>query len=334
MTATSANTEAMEPQPSLESLTVVITNWGTPEHTIRSAKAILGDGVPRDRVVVVDNGSADDSFERFQTELAECVLIRLEENIGFGRASNLGASRNPGDHYLFVNNDAFVHAPGSVAKMMRCAADSQVGIVVPRVLNIDLTLQPSVVPLHRPGPELVRASGLSRFIPNRWQPRWSTHWDHGASREIESATGAVVLVRGETWEQLGGFDEQIYMYAEDLDLCWRARDRGWRIWFCAEAEFVHIGNVTGSRTWTSAGRAELVGRSEAAMIRRRLPRRTASLTLGLISAGLAARWIVYSALRRKAAAATLRAALRGFRTKSPDGRGPDADSAASTEQIS
>jgi N-acetylglucosaminyl-diphospho-decaprenol L-rhamnosyltransferase len=296
----------------LGSLTVVITNWGTPDYTIRAAQAVIADGVPPDRVVVVDNGSKDDSYERFRQQLASCVLVPLEENIGFGRASNLGASELPGDHYLFVNNDAFVHEPGSVGRMLDCLDVPGVGLVVPRLRNTDLTLQPSVVPTHRPGAELVRASGLSRFLPNRWRPRWSTHWDHGSSREIDAAIGPVMLVHGETWARLGGFDERIYMYAEDLDLCWRTRLLGRKIWFCAGAEFVHIGNAAASRAWTSPRRAELVARSEADMIRRHHSSGTARLTIGLICAGLAGRWVVHSALRNRDAATTLRASIRGF----------------------
>jgi N-acetylglucosaminyl-diphospho-decaprenol L-rhamnosyltransferase len=295
----------------MEALTVVITNWGTPDHTIRAAQAVIADGVPANRVVVVDNGSKDDSYERFQERLRGCVLIAISENIGFGRASNLGASKLPGENYLFVNNDAFVHEPGSVARMV-ASMKPGVGLVVPRLRNTDLTLQPNVVPPHRPGAELVRASGLSRFLPNRWQPRWSTHWDHGESREIESAIGPVMLVRGEAWSRLGGFDERIYMYAEDLDLCWRVRKLGWEVWFCGEAEFVHVGNAAASRAWTSPKRAERVARSEAEMIRRHHSGGTARLTIGLICAGLAGRWAVHSALRNRDAAATLRASLRGF----------------------
>jgi N-acetylglucosaminyl-diphospho-decaprenol L-rhamnosyltransferase len=295
----------------LGSLTVVITNWETPDLTIRAAKAVIEDGVPPPRVVVVDNGSKDDSLARFRSELSDCVLIGISENIGFGRASNLGASKLNGEDYLFVNNDAFVHEPGSIARLRDCLR-GDVGLVVPRLRNPDLTLQANVVPSHRPGAELVRASGLSRFLPNRWQPRWSTHWDHGRSREIDAAIGPVMLVRGEAWRRLGGFDERIYMYAEDLDLCWRTRKLGWKVWFCAEAEFVHIGNAAASRAWSSPGRAELVARSEVEMIRRHHRTGTAWLTIGLICAGLAGRLVVHAALRNREAAATHRASLRGF----------------------
>lgn len=306
----------MTPPPDLHGLTAVIVNWNTPDYTIRSAEALIADGVPPQRIVIVDNGSHDGSYERFQQRLAECVLVRLEENVGFARASNRGAQELPGEHYLLVNNDAFVHAPGSVGRLVACLADERVGIVVPRLRNDDLTLQPSVSPTHSPTVALVRASGLSRFIPNRWQPSWSTHWDHGASREIEAVVGAVLLVRGETWDEVGGFHEATSMYAEDLDLCWRAGRRGWKVWFCADCEFVHIGNISVRLAWADPHRGEMIGRAEAGMIRRNLPPWSARLTVWLISGGIAARWLLRLTVGQKEAAASLRGSLRGFLSRS------------------
>jgi GT2 family glycosyltransferase len=296
----------------LARLTVVIANWGTPELTIRSAKAAIADGVPSERVVVVDNGSEDDSYARFQDELQACELVRLDENIGFAGASNVGARTLPGEAYLFLNNDAFVEKAGSIAALLACLEDEEVGVAAPRVLNPDLTLQPTVVPTSSPLVELVRASGLSRLVPNSAQPSWSTHWDHAEAREVQAVNGAVLLVRGVTWHELGGFDEQAYMYAEDLDLCWRARLSGWRVWFTPEAEFVHLGNVASGRHWSNPSRAEMIGRAEGAMIRRHLSRPSASVTVGLIAAGLATRWALFTLLRDREAAASLSAGLRGY----------------------
>lgn len=296
----------------LARLTVVIANWGTPNLTIRSAKAVIADGVPAERVVVVDNGSEDDSHARFQDELQPCELVRLEKNIGFAGASNVGARTLTGEAYLFLNNDAFVEKPGSVASLLACLDDEDVGVAAPRVLNPDLTLQPTVVPTSSPLVELVRASGVSRFVPNAVQPNWSTHWDHAEAREVQAVNGAVLLVRGLTWQELGGFDEEAYMYAEDLDLCWRARLSGWKVWFTPEAEFVHLGNVASGRHWSNPSRAEMIGRAEGAMIRRHLSRPSASVTVGVIAAGLAARWALFTLLRDREAAASLRSGLRGY----------------------
>jgi hypothetical protein len=296
----------------LHSLTVVIPNRETPEDTIACAESLIAQGVPAGRVVVVDDASEDDSFARIAERLPSSVLVRLDRNVGYARAVNSGASRLPGEHYLLVNSDAFVHRPGSVQTMLGALRDPSVAIVVPRLLNEDLSLQPTVAPRHSPSVALVRASGLSRLVPNRWQPRWSTHWDHLSSREIDTAVGAVLLVRGEAWQQLDGLDERALMFAEDHDLCWRAREAGWKIWFAHDAEFIHVGSRSVTRLWSPPGRAELVGRSEGAMIRRHRPGLTGLLTLAFMCAGIAARWLIFGLMRRRAAKEEMRGSLKGL----------------------
>lgn len=297
----------------MSELTAVIVNYGTPDFTLRAVSALVADGLSPERIVVVENGSADDSLERLgQGVAAGVILVPLEKNVGYARAANIGARRLPGDSYLFVNNDAFLYQPGSVGAMERALDDPRLGVAVARVLNEDLTLQPKVVPLSSPSVAFVRASGLSRFIPNRWQPAWSTHWDHAHSREIQAASGVAFLVRGELWHALGGFEEGHLMYADDLDLCWRARRLGWKVWFVADAEFVHIGRGSTTKDWGDRERAERVGRAEAAMIRRHLGRVRGGLTLVFIRAGIVARLAYYRARRDGEATAALRGSLRGY----------------------
>jgi GT2 family glycosyltransferase len=297
----------------LTDLTAVVLNWRTPSHTVRAVRALVDDGVPPERVVVVDNGSDDGSAERFRTELPATRLLALDENVGFARGNNLGAADLPGSAYVFVNSDAFVQAPGTVSRLAAAARRPGVGIAVPRLVNEDGTLQPSVVPTSSPLPELVRASGLSRFVPNGLQPSLGTHWDHDRSRLVQAAIGAVMLVRAEVWEALGGFDERRFMYAEDIDLCWRARKLGWHTAFVADAEFVHLGNTSGGRRWSDPERAERAARAQAAMIREHLPPRRAALTLALMAAGVGGRAVVRRAVGDPEGAATLRGWWRGYR---------------------
>jgi len=297
---------------SSDSVTAVVLNWRTPEHTLNAVSALVRDGVPSARIVVVDNGSADGSSKRLSAELEDSTLLDLGENVGFARGNNLGARALPGDPYLFVNSDAFVRRPGSVGRLLRALDDPGVGIAVPRLLNADLTLQPSVVPPSTPLPELVRASGLSRFIPNRFQPSLGTHWDHAISRDVHAAIGAVLLVRGRAWEELGGFDERLFMYAEDLDLFRRAAARGWRARFVAEAEFVHLGGASADQRWSRPERAEQVARAEAAMLRKHVGARRARLTIALMAAGVGARAAVHRLRGDAAAARTQRAWMRGY----------------------
>jgi N-acetylglucosaminyl-diphospho-decaprenol L-rhamnosyltransferase len=296
----------------LRAVTAVIVNWETPSYTIRAARALLEDGLDPGQLVIVDNGSKDGSHEEISRELPGCVLVRLEENIGYARAANVGARAGKSVSYLFVNNDAFVHRPGTVKAMVRALERRSVGIVASRVLRSDLTIQPTVVALQTPAVAFVRASGLSRLIPNRWQPSWSTHWDQSSSREIQAASAVALLVRGETWEQLDGFDEGMYFYAEDLDLCFRARRGGWKIWFSADAEFLHIGAGSTATRWSNVNRREMTGRSEGMMIRRNMNTLAAKTSLTFFSLGLLARYVLFRLAGRREAADAIRATLRGL----------------------
>jgi GT2 family glycosyltransferase len=303
----------------LDEVTAVVVDWNAPDNTIRCVEALVNDGLLPGRVVVVENGPTADNWARISAELSDCVLARVEENVGFAKAMNTGARLLPGSAYLLVNNDAFVHRPGSLSALVQALTRPGTGVAVPRLLNEDLTLQPSVAPFTTPLTAFVRASGLSRFLPNRWQPQLSTHWDHARSRDIEAAVGAVVAVAGALWEKLGGLWETSFMYAEDLDLSWRALRAGWKTSFVAEAEFVHLGGSSSARRWGSRERAQHVARAEADMIRRQLSPARATAALALVRVGLAARVAYFSLVGDEAGAESCRGSLEGFRAPGPDG---------------
>jgi N-acetylglucosaminyl-diphospho-decaprenol L-rhamnosyltransferase len=273
----------------LGSVTAVVLNWRTADLTERAVRALIADGVPASRIVVVDNGSGDGSAERLRTAFADARILALGENRGFAAANNAGAAELRGAAYLFVNSDAFVHRPGSVSALLRRLDASRAGLAVPRLRNPDLSLQPNVVPPSAPTVELIRTSGLSRFVPNRLRPGWSTHWDHATARRISAAIGAVVVVRADAWSALGGFDERRLMYAEDLDLFWRARTCNWEIWFEPAAEFVHLGQGTTNRYWRSVDRAARVAEAEAELIRTHMRPARARLTLAIMALGVGVR---------------------------------------------
>jgi len=298
-------------------LTVVVVDWNLPEYTVRCIHSLLDDGVPADRIVVVENGPTEENWQRVTAELPDCVLLRIERNVGYAAANNMGARVLSGDAYLLVNNDAFVHGRGAVGRMLAALDGEGVSVIVPRLLNADLTRQPSVVPFTTPLVALVRASGLSRFVPNRWQPRFSTHWDHASSREIQAAVGAVMLVEGEIWNALGGLQETAFMYAEDLDFCWRVRRAGRRTWFAADAEFVHLGGASSDRRWSGEERSARVARAEGAMIRRHEVRPRAAMALAFMRMGLAARVAYFGLVGKKERAAVCRGALVGLKAKAP-----------------
>jgi GT2 family glycosyltransferase len=291
----------------------VVVNWNTPGETIAGVRSLLADGMDASLVAIVDNGSDDDSCEQFARELPQVRLLRLDRNEGFARANNLGAAAFPAaQSYLLVNSDAFVHRAGSVRALVEALEQERVGLVVPRLLNRDLSLQRSVVALPTPAVAFSQAVGLSRFLPNRAQPAWGTRWDHAEAREIRSVTGAVLAVRGEVWRALGGLSERAHLFGEDHDLCWRLRKLGWTARFVPDAEFVHLGGLSTGRVFTEPERAAAVAAAEAALIRAHLSAVQATVTLRLRQAGHAVRLLRAAVRRDERGVAEHRAYLRGF----------------------
>ena len=309
----------------------IVLNWRTPAHALRARAALLADGLARERVLLVDNGSGDGSVEALREGADGSPVLALPENVGFARANNLAARRLPASGcYLFVNGDAFVHRRGSVAALVDAVGRPGAGIAVPRLRNADLTLQPSVVPLSTPMPELIRASGLSRLVPNRLQPNLGTHWDHGRSRRIQAADGPVLAVEASVWRAVDGFDERTVMYGEDHDLFRRIAVGGYTAWFVAEAEFVHLGGASATQRWDRAERAQRVAAAEASMVAARLSPGRATMTIALMALGAGGRSLGLSLLGRRPASEVQYAWLRGYLGALRGARTPSASADSST----
>jgi N-acetylglucosaminyl-diphospho-decaprenol L-rhamnosyltransferase len=298
------------------SVTAVVLNWRTPALALEAARSLAADGIPPQQVVVLDNGSGDGSAQMLRERLAGFPVIALEQTVGFAAANNLACRMHPAEEaYLLVNGDARVRAPGSVPRLLEALRMPGVGIAVPRLRNGDGTLQPSVYPLSSPLSELIRAAGLSRLVPQGARPRLSGRWAHDRSRTIECAIGAVLAIRAQAWTALGGLDERRALYAEDLDLFWRARRLGWLARFVAEAEFTHLGGASSSQRWDRAGRAQRVAAAEAEMLRTHLGPVRAGTTIGVMRGGARLRLLAARIGGRRAAAAEQRALLHGYRAR-------------------
>ncbi len=120
-------------------------------------------------------------------------------------------------------------------------AHPEVGAVGPKLLNRDGTLQFSCRRFPRPLAAVFRNTPLGKLFPkNRYTREYlMTDCDHTRESPADWISGAAMCLRREAWEQVGGFDEGFFMYAEDMDWCWRARRLGWEIYYLPEAEIVH-----------------------------------------------------------------------------------------------
>jgi GT2 family glycosyltransferase len=181
------------------------------------------------------------------------TLLEPEENLGFGRAANLAISRSSAPNVLILNADIRVR-PNSFDRLIETLnLERDIGMVGPRLLYEDGRLQDSVS--RQPDTPLsiaVEFLHLYKLLPKRLRARWllGVHWLHDERRSVPVIAGAAMMCKREMIEDTGGFDPSIHMYAEDLDLCVRARRAGWKIYFEPTAEIVHIREKSSLQRWS------------------------------------------------------------------------------------
>lgn len=235
----------------MATLTVVVVNFEAGDLLLRCVESFEKAGA--DDIVVVDNASGDDSVERLLAAGTSARLVRAGVNRGYGAGANLGAKEATGDVLLICNPDLVVEqgALGPLTSVLDTTPD--VGAVGPQILNADGTRYPSA----RAFPSLSASAGhafVGLFTErNPWTRSYKQldrELGSDGAEEVDWVSGACVALRREAFASVGGFDEGYFMYAEDVDLCWRLRRAGWRVLYEPAATVVHIqGASTGRRPY-------------------------------------------------------------------------------------
>jgi N-acetylglucosaminyl-diphospho-decaprenol L-rhamnosyltransferase len=193
-------------------------------------------------VVVVDNGSSDGSQAMVQQQYADVVLIESGGNIGFGRANNLGFVRSRAPYVMLLNSDALLLEDTGAALVRFLQATPKAGIVGPDVHLLDGTRQPKtrgMLPTARV--MLNQNLLLCRLFPrSRFFAGLYVETDWARENRVGWISGVCMVLRREVYEQCGGFDPEIFMYAEDVDLCRRCATLGWETWRISAHAIKHL----------------------------------------------------------------------------------------------
>jgi GT2 family glycosyltransferase len=219
---------------------VVIVSYNTREMLRRCLGTLVED--PALEVIVVDNASADGSAAMARAEFPGVRVVEAGGNLGFGRAVNLGVEQTARDFVLTLNPDCIAPPAAIAAMAARMAADGTLGFVGPRVeLESGAVDRASLRGDPDPVGALLYLTRISRLAPgssrlNRYN---LTHLDYAREHELPAGTGGCLLVRTAALREVGGFDPAFFMYGEDLDLCRRLREAGWRGLYLPAARVVH-----------------------------------------------------------------------------------------------
>ncbi len=221
-------------------LSIIIVNWNTREDLLRCLASVTANppACPFE-VLVFDNASTDGSAEAVATEYPQVCLEVSPENLGFARPNNRAAARAQGRFWLLLNPDTVVHPGALDALVGYLTSQPQVAGVGPRLINPDGSLQPSIERLPTPYSEWWRLLHLDRLYPVSKYPRSAL-----ASlrpQRVEVLSGACLLLRREAVETAGLFDEDYFIYSEEIDLCDRLHQQGWELHWVPEAVVTHLG---------------------------------------------------------------------------------------------
>ncbi|GIK32095.1 MAG: glycosyltransferase family 2 protein [Armatimonadetes bacterium] len=229
-------------------LSVTICSWNTAED-LRKCLQSLEDvrAETSFEAIVVDNASEDGSPEMVEREFPWVRLMRQSVNLGFAGGHNLAIRNRKGKHVFLLNSDAYVHAGALRTLAEYVEAHPGVGIVGPKILNPDGSLQYSCRRLPNPVAAMFRNTPLGKLFPhNRFTREYlMTDWEHDAPRAVDWVSGAAMLASEAMIESVGVMDEGYFMYCEDVDWCWRARENGWEIVYLPTSVVTHaIGRST------------------------------------------------------------------------------------------
>jgi len=228
-------------------LAVIIVNYKACDLLRDCLRSVLANKGVSYCVFVVDNASGDGSVEMVRREFPEVRVQALDRNIGYGPANNLGikealAADIPPRYILLLNPDT-VLPPDALARMVAfLEAHPEAGAVGPKLVrpdgSLDLACRRS---FPTPAVSFYRLSGLSRLFPkSRRFARYNlTYLDPDCLTEVDSLVGACMLLRREALEQVGLFDEAFFMYGEDLDLCYRLKQHGWKVFYNPAVTVLH-----------------------------------------------------------------------------------------------
>ena len=222
---------------------VIIVNWNAREDLRVCLASLYADPrpcVPYD-VWVVDNASADGSAAMVAAEFPRVHLCANTENLGFSKANNQAIAQTNSRYVFLLNSDAAIHAGALETLVAYADAHPSVGILGPKVLNPNGTLQFSCRRFPSLGAGFFRKTYLGRLFPHNKFARdyLMTDFDHNSDKAVDWVSGCAMLIRRATIDKIGALDERFYMYCEDVDICQRVWDSGQEVVYMPEAVVTH-----------------------------------------------------------------------------------------------
>lgn len=197
-------------------------------------------------LIIVDNDSQDDSVKKIEKEIKEkkyknVKLASYDHNSGFGAGSNFGVSLTQGKYILFLNNDTQVYDRSIFAMAEYMSKHSEIAIMGGQLQNNDKSLQHSVGVFYTPLRAMLLLLGFQKFGFVDRNPK--------EIAQVDWVKGALLMIESNVFKKLGGFDENIFMYVEDMELCYRAKLVGYKTYFYPFTNIFHKEQGSSNRSF-------------------------------------------------------------------------------------
>ena len=223
-------------------IAIVILNWNGAKLLQQFLPSVIefskGDST---KIVVADNGSTDDSLQILQNQFPEVKILDLKQNYGFARGYNEALKQINAEYFVILNSDVEVTAGWLDEPIRLMENDSSIAAVQPKILSYNQKTHFEYAGaaggfIDRYGYPFCRGRIFNEVEEDRGQ--------YNDSVDIFWATGACMFVRSSQFREAGGFDADFWAHMEEIDLCWRLKNRGYRIVYTSESTVYHVGGGT------------------------------------------------------------------------------------------
>ncbi|MFA6533946.1 MAG: glycosyltransferase family 2 protein [Patescibacteria group bacterium] len=223
-------------------LSIIIVNWNT-KQLLSQCLASIYQNTNRTKlnfeVIVVDNGSTDDSLAMVKKDYRQVMLISNPQNAGYVFANNQGIKLARGKFILLLNSDTQIFSMSLEKTVEYLKANPKVGIAGCTLLNLDGGLQYSVRHFPRLTDQIVILTKMHNFFPGLISHYIWRDFNYKKEQAVDQVMGAFMIIRREVIDQIGPLDEKIWSWFEDVDYCRRARQAGWEVKYAPVAQIIH-----------------------------------------------------------------------------------------------
>jgi GT2 family glycosyltransferase len=220
---------------------VVILNWNGKKFLEKFLPGVLEHSSGFAEIIIADNNSHDGSLEYLAKSHPGIRVIRLEENFGFAGGYNKALKEIDSEYYILLNSDIEVTKNwiGPVIGLMD--SDHSIAACQPKIRSFK---EPEKFEYAGAAGGFIDKFGYPFCQGRLFQSLEKDEGQYDETREIFWATGACLFVRSDVFHKLGGFDEEFFAHMEEIDLCWRAKNQGYKIMYCPSSKIYHIGGGT------------------------------------------------------------------------------------------